>query len=211
MPVSSPAKTSGGTKANTDSSRVGSVKLITSIFQPFKQWAEQDTETYIIGKSQAITIGDAVQFNGTQGAAYLVGSIGVPTSVAVYGIVVGFAASPAGTIGQQSLVANTYSTTATNQTTEMVRARVLPVRQSRLFIADLHQTAGTTTGSGDPGYFNLNTQALLSETTYAVQVGTAGSFFSIGSGYASSANGPTGLFPASVTQVVGFFSTSKTV
>jgi len=178
-------------------------------FFPFKQWAEQDTESYIIKKSTTLAIGDAVQFDVTAGAAYLVGA--ASTTTAVYGVVVGFKATPGGS-SQQNLTGTSLATTATNQTTEQYRAVVLPVRQSRLFLADLSQTAGTTTGSGDPGFFSMaSTNGTLTETSWVTQTATALQFFSVGSGYASSTHGPSGLFPAASTQVVGFFSNSKTV
>lgn len=186
-------------------------------FTPFKQWAEQDTETYIIKKSTTLSIGDAVQFDATAGSGYLVGA-GATTS-AVYGVVVGFAASPGGN-DQSNLFVTTLAASATNQTTEMYRARVLPARQSRLFLADLTQTAGTTTGSGDPGFFSLGAQnGKLAETSYAIQTASALQFFSVGSGASvgapgtagNNSNGNVGLFPATVSQVVGFFTNSKTV
>lgn len=183
-------------------------------FTPFKQWAEQDTEAYIIANSQTLTIGDAVQFAGAAGSGgFLSGA--ASTTTAVYGVVVGFTTSPGGSVAQDTLMiapSGSYAAAANNQTLGMVRARVLPARQSRLFIADLSQTAGTTTGSGDPGFFSMaSTNGKLTETSYVVQTATALQFFSVGSGYASSNNGPTGLFPVTSTQVIGFFTNSKTV
>ena len=179
-------------------------------FLPFKQWAEQDTESYIIAKSTTLALGDAVQFAGAAGAGGYISGAGATTS-AVYGVVVGFTASPGG-YTQGNLQGTSVAASATNQTTEQYRARVLPARQARLFLADLSQTAGTTTGSGDPGFFNLATaNGQLAETSYVVQTATALQFFSIGSGFATSDNGPTGLVPATSTQVVGFFTNSKTI
>ena len=187
------------------------------MFTPIKQWAEQDTESYIIKKSTTLAIGDAVQFDNAAGSGYLVGC--ASTTSAVYGVVVGFVASPGG-YTQQNLQGTTVVATATNQTTEMYRARVLPVRQSRLFLADLSQTAGVTSGSGDPGFFSIaSTNGTLAETSYAIQTATALQFFSVGSGAPNvgspttdySSNGPVGLFPATDHQVIGFFSNSKTV
>ena len=103
------------------------------MFYPFKQWAEQDTESYIIKKSTTLNVGDAVQFDVTAGASYLVGA--ASTTSAVYGVVVGFVASAGGS-SQQNLQSTTLVTSATNQTTEQYRARVLPARQSRLFVSD---------------------------------------------------------------------------
>lgn len=178
------------------------------MFQPFKQWAEQDTEAYIIANSQTVNVGDAVTFVPTAGSGGFV--TGAASQTTVYGIIVGFMASPGGA-SQQNLVSTQVIAANNNQTSNQYRARVLPARQSRLFLSDLSQTAGTTTGSGDPGFFTMaSTNGTLTETSYTVASAIAtptssAVFFSVGSGLATSSNGPTGLYPAASTQVVGFF------
>lgn len=199
------------------------------MFAPFKQWAEQDTETYVIANNAgSLAVGDAVTFGSTADASGFI----LPcqsTGGAVYGVVVGFAASPGGTKSQQDLILNNttgnamFVTPITNQSTEMVRARILPVRQQRLFIADLTQTAGTTAGSQNAGFFSITTigavgvqfgkldeQSWIPPTTDSGSAGPgrgARHFFSIGSGLATANNV---VYPLTPTQVVGFFGNQKT-
>ena len=57
------------------------------MFQPFKQWAEQDTEAYIIANSQTLNVGDAVYFSGAANrplsAAHQVSE---PTGLPMFGV-----------------------------------------------------------------------------------------------------------------------------
>ena len=94
------------------------------MFLPFKQYSEQDTETYIITNSATLNIGDPVNFPGAAASGGYVSPL-TSTSAAVYGVVVGFVASPNG-VSQGTLSANQVVATANNQTSAMVRARVLP-------------------------------------------------------------------------------------
>lgn len=176
------------------------------MFQPILEIVWQDTEDYIITNSDTLNIGDLMGFGGSAGSGGFASPI-TSTSANVYGVVVGFVASPGGS-SQSNLSSTQVVAASNNQTVAQYRARVLPVRNGRSFLADLSGVAGTTTGSGDPGFFGIKSSnaGQLDETSYVVQNGTIGQFFSRGSGLATSNNGPTGLFPATSSQVVGFFT-----
>lgn len=181
------------------------------MFQPIKEVLLQDTEDYIIANSVTLNIGDACYFKGSAGSGGFLTNMDSITA-RVYGIVAGFIASPGGP-SQGNLTSTQVVATSSNQTVNQYRARVIPVRGFRTFLADLNQAAGTTTGSGDPGYFSIKTTnaGQLDETTYVVETGTITQFFSTGSGLATSNNGPTGLFPATSSQVIGYFDSTFAV
>ncbi len=193
-------------------------------FLPIKQWAEQDTESYIAANanvlgqvSSVFQVGDAVIFS-TQGAiAGFVQNAAASTGALVYGIVVGFKASPGGS-SQLNLQSSTLSVLTTNQSVDQYRVQVLPARQSRLFLADLTQTSGVTAWSVNPGFFALSTtNGKLDETTYKAYSQQLGAppgfqqFFSTGSGGAANNNTVVGLFPATSTQVIGYFTNLGTI
>lgn len=181
------------------------------MFNSIKEVLLQDTEDYIIANSITLNIGDACYFKGSAGSGGFLTNMD-STSARVYGIVAGFVASPGGS-AQGNLTTTQVVAASNNQTVAQYRARVIPVRGNRMFLADLNQAAGTTTGSGDPGYFGIKTtnSGQLDETTYVVETGTIAQFFSTGSGLATSNNGPTGLFPATSSQVIGFFDSTYAV
>jgi len=173
-------------------------------FVPWKEYVETDTETYILANSQTFYVGQAVGFAGSAGSAGYLSPCG-PTSTSVYGVIVGFVQSPGGS-SQQNLTVQTLTTASNNTTVDKYRARVLPVMNGRLFVADLSSAAGTTTGSADPGYFALASGGTtLNESSYVVPTGTANHFFSLGAGGGVGNNASVGLDGLTSSQVLGFF------
>jgi len=143
------------------------------MFRPYKNlpMGNQDYISYIIGNSQTIAIGDAITV-GTGATSTFVYGAGTAASATildpskVLGVVVGFL--PINQTGSAVPTQELSSVTvpATNQTVAQIRAKFIPARLVDLWLADLNFATGTTTGSAGPGYFNLDGNGTLAESSY---------------------------------------------
>lgn len=148
------------------------------MFRPYKNlpMGNQDYFSYIIGNSQTIAIGDAI-VAGTGATSTFVYGAGTATSVSfavpaqqkVLGVCVGFL--PINQTGGSNVTQElaSYAASATNQTTGgQIRAKFIPARLVDLWLADIYAAVATatTTGSAGVGYFNIESNSTLKESSY---------------------------------------------
>lgn len=156
------------------------------MLKPLRRPTDMELKKATIGNSITVAIGDAVQPGATTHAAMVVQA----TTGLVLGVVIGIEQN--GKISELSSVL----TASDNETTNKYVAVYIPTWIPMEYEADLSAAAGTTTGSGLMGSFNLvsaTSGGNLDETSYLVFSGTAQQFFSYG------------VTPYSTTKVRGHF------
>ena len=143
----------------------------------------------LISATTTLSVGDTVIIdpaatNSVIGAA---GTTGI-----ILGTVLTINNGPTG--GNIPLQLQTITTSATNLTVELVSVDILVPQNIHTYIADLTAPAGTTPGSDQMGYFNIDgtNNGQLDETTYLVA--TEEQFLSYG------------VNPGNTSQVIGVWT-----
>lgn len=143
------------------------------MFRPYKNlpMGNQDYLSYIIGNSQTIAIGDALIVGTAATSSFVYGAgtastVGTSDQSKILGVCVGFL--PINQTGSSVPTQELSSVTvpSSNQTVAQIRAKFIPARLVDLWVADLNVATGTTTGSAGAGYFNIDGNGTLLESSY---------------------------------------------
>lgn len=145
-------------------------------FNPVSDFRMEETKRYIINNSLTVKVGDAVIPLTTAATAAIVTNASVAGATQpLLGVVMGFSYFNGQVVGQgidPSTTPVQYVTASNNTTVAQVCAVVLPFKKvDEVFIIDLNQAAGTTTGSDKANnYFTLlaGSANTLDETTVKV-------------------------------------------
>ena len=131
------------------------------MIKPLTSYRDEELINAIISNTLTVKVGDAVSFVNTSGVSCVTNATN-KTSGAYrpFGVVVGFATNSGGVYPTQGQDTSVYPsqiiTTATNTTSELYNAVILPFREGMFFEIDADDTLGHTTLSDQKGvYFNL--------------------------------------------------------
>lgn len=166
------------------------------MFRPLKDPAREDIQNAIIANSAALAVGDVIQGSAAAASKFVTGAAN--TTGPVLGVVLSI-------VGANGLVLekNSVTVASDNQTVGLISVNFLPLWIPMEYEADLTAAAGTTTGSGGIGSFNMDsaTNGKLLESGYVAATAaiTSKQFISRGSSDT--------IFPGgSNTRVVGHFN-----
>ena len=145
------------------------------MFTPLVDFPIEDQVVAVIGNSQTVSVGCALQPGATGHNKFMV----VADSSHM---VVGVATAILGAVGAPVAELDSVTTASDNETTGKYRVRYIPLTTPGIkFSATLSAAAGTTTNSDGIGSFSIASGGLtLSESSIALFSATELQFFSIG-------------------------------